>query len=119
MTTIHTSRLARDPRTACACALVVVITLGCSGNRSSEEALQKQFPDLANAVTDRDRAQASTEIARTDGNGDGIVTEDEWRASGYQPVERFQKNDLSGDGILTPYEHSLRWTQYRLERERA
>ena len=39
----------------------------------------------------------------------GRVTEAEWIASKYQPAARFKLNDLDGDGVLTPYEHSLRW----------
>jgi hypothetical protein len=102
---------------SCSAAVVLIALVGCSNDHSGEEALKKQFPELASAVNDSDRAEASTEIGRTDGNGDDVVTEAEWIASKYQPAERFKLNDLNGDGVLTPYEHSLRWAQYRLERE--
>ena len=93
---------------------LLLLALGCSSDQSREEALKRQFPELVSAVNDSDRAEASTEIGRTDGNGDGTVTEAEWIASKYQPAARFKLNDLDGDGVLTPYEHSLRWAQYCL-----
>jgi hypothetical protein len=98
----------------------ILIAVGCSRNQdqAGDEALTRQFPELAGAVNDSDRSQAASEIGRTDGNGDGIVTEAEWAASGYQPADRFKLNDLNGDGVLTPFEHSLRWAQYRMGRER-
>ena len=95
--------------------MAILIAVGCSNNpdQAADESLTRQFPELAGAVNDSDRWQASREIGRTDGNGDGIVTEAEWTASGYQPADRFKLNDINGDGILTPFEHSLRWAQYR------
>jgi hypothetical protein len=100
-------------------AMACTMAVGCSGNHSGEEELKTQFPELAAAVNDSDRAGASTELGRTDRDGDGNVTEAEWAASRYQPADRFKLNDLNGDGVLTPYEHSLRWAQYRLGREQA
>ncbi len=80
---------------------------------TADEGLARQFPKLAGAVTDVDRSGAAAEIIRTDGNGDGIVTEAEWEASGYQPG-RFKSKDLNGDGRLSVFEHTLSWTQWRL-----
>jgi Ca2+-binding EF-hand superfamily protein len=88
------------------------------GNPSGEEALMRQFPELSAVVTANDRQQARWEMAKTDGNLDGLVTEVEWAASGYQPLERFKSNDLNGDGKLTLFEHSLRWAQHRIGRAR-
>jgi Ca2+-binding EF-hand superfamily protein len=89
------------------------------GRPLAEEALRRQFPKLAAAVTASDRENAAREIKRTDANGDGVVTESEWATSGYQAPDRFRVNDLNGDGSLTLFEHSLRWTQYRLGRQQA
>src|SRR5262245_59326491 len=75
---------------ACSCAGIVFIAAGCSGGRSEEGALKEQFPELASVVNDSDRAEASTEIGRTDRNADGVVTEAEWIDSKYQPAERFK-----------------------------
>src|SRR6188474_260395 len=54
------------------------------GRPVGEESLRRQFPKLAAAVTQGDRENANREIQKTDGNGDGIVTEAEWVASGFQ-----------------------------------
>src|SRR5262245_45334543 len=89
------------------------------GNPVGEDALRRRFPKLAAAITDFDRQEAAREIQRTDGNGDGIVTQAEWNASGYQPPDRFLNNDLNRDGLLTHFEHSMRWAQYRVGREQA
>jgi hypothetical protein len=53
----------------------------------AEEALRRRFPELALAANGNDRAQAASEIRKTDRNGDGSVTEEEWRASDYQPAD--------------------------------
>jgi subtilisin-like proprotein convertase family protein len=87
--------------------------------RKAEMALRRQFPKFAAAVTPADRANALREIERTDANGDKIVTEAEWAQSGYQVPDRFRINDLNGDGMLTAFEHALRWVQYRLGKEQA
>jgi Ca2+-binding EF-hand superfamily protein len=89
------------------------------GGPAGDEGLARQFPKLASAVTGVDRAGAAREISRTDGNADGIVTEAEWAASGYQTPDRFKLADLNGDGRLSIYEHTLRWVAYRIDRERA
>jgi Ca2+-binding EF-hand superfamily protein/subtilisin-like proprotein convertase family protein len=88
------------------------------GGATGDEGLARQFPKLSSAVTAGDRIGAAREIARTDGNGDGIVTEAEWAASGYQTPDRFKVADLNGDGRVGVYEHTLRWVLGRLEKER-
>ena len=89
------------------------------GNPKAEEALNLQFPDYAAAVIEEDRRQAGWQIAKTDGNGDGIVTEKEWANSGYQTPRHFFYHDLNGDGILTHYEHTLGYAGWRRRKERG
>ena len=89
------------------------------GNPEGEEALNLQFPDYAAAVTEEDRRQAGWQIAKTDGNGDGIVTEKEWANSGHSTPRHFFYHDLNGDGILTHYEHTLGFAGWRRRKERG
>lgn len=89
------------------------------GDPVGEVALLLQFPKAAAALKQEDREGAEYEIQRTDANGDGSVTDAEWRSSGYQTPDRFRQNDLNGDGVLTLFEHSLRWAQYRIGKEES
>ncbi|MEO2015524.1 MAG: hypothetical protein ABGZ53_14245 [Fuerstiella sp.] len=88
------------------------------GNPHGEEALRAKFPEAAAAVVGDDRSLARMQISKTDANGDGMVTQQEWTASGYQVPERFPIYDLNGDGFLTVYEHSIGIAAWRRRTER-
>ncbi len=88
------------------------------GNPEGEEALRVQFPEAAAAVIGDDWARARGQIERTDGNGNGIVTQEEWTASGYQRPTQFYYNDLNHDGKITLYEQTLGFAAWRRGNER-
>lgn len=88
------------------------------GNPLGEEALRQQFPEAAAAIVGDDRSLARGQIARTDANGDGIVTEQEWADSGYQTPSHFRSHDLNGDRVLTFYEHCIGIARWRRRNER-
>ena len=88
------------------------------GNPTGEEALRRQFPEAAAAITGDDRSLVQSQFSRTDGNGDGVVTEAEFSASGYQKPTQFFYYDLNGDGRLTVYEHSIGIARWRRRNER-
>ena len=88
------------------------------GNPAGEEALRVAFPEAAAAVIGEDWAQAYAQIGKTDGNGDGKVTEEEWNASGYQRPSQFYYNDLNHDGVITAYEQTIGFAAWRRRNER-
>ena len=88
------------------------------GNPEGEDALRVMFPAAAAAVVGEDWEQARGQIGKTDGNGDGIVTEAEWAASDYQRPSQFQYNDLNQDGLITLYEQTLGFAAWRRRNER-
>lgn len=89
------------------------------GNPVGEATLRQQFPRLAAAISSTDRQDAAREIQRTDVNGDGVVTQAEWNAAGYQSPDRFRNYDLNRDGIFTLFELCLRSAQSRTGGEQA
>lgn len=88
------------------------------GNPTGEEWLRLRFPEAAATVTGEDWAQARGQIGKTDGNGDGIVTEAEWAASDYQRPQQFYYNDLNHDGLTTLYEQTVGFAAWRRGNER-
>lgn len=89
------------------------------GNPVGETTLRQQFPLLAAAINTADRQEAAREIQRNDVNGDGVVTQAEWNAAGYQSPDRFRNYDLNRDGVFTLFELCLRSAQSRTGGEQA
>ncbi len=88
------------------------------GNPTGEEELRLLFPEAAAAVVGEDWAQAYGQIGKTDGNGDGKVTQEEWTASEYQRPSQFYYNDLNHDGVITAYEQTVGFAAWRRRNER-
>lgn len=88
------------------------------GNPTAQEELRIRFPHAAANIVGDDLAVARNQIDRTDANGDGITTQQEWAESGFSTPRHFTYHDLNGDGILTLYEHSIGVAAWRMRNER-
>lgn len=85
------------------------------GDPTSEDLLRRRFPSVAVAANAVDRRYAKRQLDEADENQDGQVTLNEWVIKG-QSQESFAEMDLDGNGTVSLYENTLRWTMTRMRR---